>query len=108
MEEMVRQKNPAYIGPAEAVREGFADIMNHQMAMRAGMQAAMGGFLKRVDPKTFEEMFKGGIIFQKKAKCWDAYSKAYPKLVEETMDDLFDETFAEAYREQLRMLRQSQ
>ncbi len=108
MEEMVRQKNPAYIGPAEAVREGFADIMNHQMAMRAGMQAAMGGFLKLVDPKTFEEMFKDGIIFQKKAKCWDAYGKAYPKLVEETMDDLFGETFAEAYREQLRILRQSQ
>ena len=108
MTEMVLQKNPAYIGPAEAVREGFTDIMNHQMAMRAGMQAAMGGFLKRVDPKTFEEMFKDGIMFQKKAKCWDTYSKTYPKLVEETMDDLFGETFAEAYREQLRILRQSQ
>ena len=107
MEEMMRQKNPAYIGPDEAVKEGFADIMNHQMAMRAGMQAAMGGFLKSVDPKTFEEMFKDGIIFQKKAKCWDAYGKAYPKLVEQAMDDLFGETFAEAYRGQLRILRQS-
>ncbi len=108
MAEMVLQKNPAYIGPAAAVREGFADIMNHQMAMRAGMQAAMSGFLKRVDPKSFEEMFKDGIMFQKKAKCWDTYSKTYPKLVEETMDDLFGETFAEAYREQLRILRLSQ
>ncbi len=108
MEEMMRQKNPAYIAPAEAVKEGFADIMNHQLAMRAGMQAAMSGFLKRVDPKTFDDMFKDGIIFQKKAKCWDAYGKAYPKLVEEAMDDLFGENFAEAYREQLRILRQSQ
>ena len=72
------------------------------------MKAAMVGFLKRVDPKTFEEMFKDGIIFQKKAKCWETYSKTYPKLVEETMDDLFGETFAEAYREKLRILRQSQ
>ena len=108
MEEMMRQKNPAYIAPAEAVKEGFADIMNHQLAMRAGMQAAMSGFLKRVDPKAFDDMFKDGIIFQKKAKCWDAYGKAYPKLVEEAMDDLFGENFAEAYREQLRILRQSQ
>lgn len=108
IEEMVCQKNPAYIGPAEAVREGFADIQNHQMAMRAGMQAAMGGFLKRVNPKEFEEMFKEGIVFQKKTKCWDAYCKAYPKLVEEAMEDLFGETFAQAYREQLRQLRQTQ
>jgi len=105
MVEMVCQKNPAYIGPAESVREGFADIMKHQMAMRAGMQAALDGFLKRLDPKIFEERYKEGIVFQKKAKCWDAYCHDYPKLVNETLDDLFGDEFAEAYREQLRILR---
>jgi len=68
----------------------------------------MDGLLKRLAPKCFEDQFKEGIVFQKKAKCWDAYSQTYPKLVNETMDDLFGDAFAEAYREQLRLLRESQ
>lgn len=104
MRVMLAHKSFAYIDADEAVREGFADIMKHQMAMRAGMQAALSDLLKRFDPKIFEESFKEGIVFQKKAKCWDAYSKAYPNLVGEVLDDLFGDAFAEAYQEQMRIL----
>ncbi|MFM8332858.1 MAG: type VI secretion system-associated FHA domain protein TagH [Candidatus Methylumidiphilus sp.] len=102
---MVANTHPSYIGPTEAVEEGFTDIMNHQLAMRAGMQAALGAFLQRLKPEAIEERFKDGIVFQKKAKCWDAYGQAYPQLVNEAMDDLFGDAFTAAYREQMRVLR---
>lgn len=100
------QNNPAYIGAGLAVREGFEDVMRHQMAMRAGMQASMAKILASLDPKSFEQKFEDGIVFQKKAKCWDAFSKAYPGLMEEAMEDLFGEAFASAYEEQMRVLGQ--
>lgn len=108
LREMICQNNPAYIESAQAVKEGFADIMKHQIAMRAGMRAAMDNLLQRIDPQSLEQKFNEGIVFQKKAKCWDAFCEAYPKLVDETLDDLFGDAFAEAYREQLKLFRSGQ
>ena len=105
MKIMIMRKHPSYIDATVAVNEGFTDIMKHQMAMRAGIQAALGETLKRFEPLGFEKRFDEGIVFQKKAKCWDAYSKAYPGLVVEAMENLFGDTFAKAYEEQMRMLR---
>lgn len=107
MKIMISRKHPSYIDATLAVREGFADIMKHQMAMRAGMQAAVGEILKRFEPSGFEKRFDEGIVFQKKTKCWDAYSNAYPSLVVEAMDNLLGDTFGKAYEDQMRMLRDS-
>ncbi len=105
MKVMISGKYTGYIDGTVAIREGFADIMKHQMAMRAGLQAAVGEVLKGFEPAAFEKPFEEGIVFQKKAKCWDAYCKAYPKLAVESMDNLFGDSFAKAYEEQMRMLR---
>jgi type VI secretion system protein len=99
------RKHAGFIDPQEAVREGYSDIMNHQLAMVAGMQASLAELLKRFAPQTFEKPFEEGIVFQKKAKCWDAYSKAYPGLVSEALEDFFGETFADVYEQQMRVLR---
>ena len=106
MKVMISGKFAGYIDATLAVREGFSDMMKHQMAMRAGMQAAVSEVLRRFEPTGFEKRFEEGIVFQKKAKCWDAYSKAYPKLLTEAMENLFGETFVKAYEEQLRILRE--
>ncbi len=106
MKVMISGKFAGYIDATVAVREGFSDIMKHQMAMRAGMQAAVGEVLRRFEPSGFEKRFEEGIVFQKKAKCWDAYNKAYPKLLAEAMENLFGDTFVKAYEEQMRILRE--
>lgn len=106
MKVMISGKFAGYIDATVAVREGFSDMMKHQMAMRAGMQAAVSEVLRRFEPSGFEKRFEEGIVFQKKAKCWDAYNKAYPKLLTEAMENLFGETFVKAYEEQLRILRE--
>jgi type VI secretion system protein len=104
---MISRKYSGYIDATLAVREGFTDIMKHQMAMRAGLQVAVGEILRRFEPAVFEQPFGEGFVFQKKAKCWDAYAKAYPRTVTEAMDNLFGDKFAMAYENQMRMLRDS-
>jgi type VI secretion system FHA domain protein len=97
--------NPGFLGPVEAVREGFQDLMDHQMATTAGVQASLAEQLKRFDPKAFEKLYEEGIVFQKKAKCWDAYSEAYPELVTAALENVFGEEFRAVYERQLSILR---
>lgn len=105
MKLMLASNHPGFIDPVEAVREGFGDIMNHQMAMTAGIQASLAEVLRRFDPQQFEKPFEEGIVFQKKAKCWDAYCKAYPNLAGEAEENFFGEQFTEVYEKQMRVLR---
>ncbi|MDV3242489.1 MAG: type VI secretion system-associated FHA domain protein TagH [Methylocaldum sp.] len=101
---MLARNHPGFSDPVEAVRGGFADLMNHQMAMTAGIQASLAAALRRFDPQGFEKLYEDAIVFQKKAKCWDAYGKAYPELVNEILENFFGEEFGEVYERQMRIL----
>lgn len=101
---MLTGKQPGFANAIEAVREAFRDLMSHQMATTAGIQASLAGLLRQFDPENFEKRFEEGIVFQKKAKCWDAYKKAYPDLVNASLDNLFGDAFAEVYEQQMRIL----
>jgi predicted component of type VI protein secretion system len=78
--------------------------MKHQLAMTAGIQAALTALLREFDPDRYERQFEEGIVFQKKAKCWDAYVKAYSRLTAEALENFFGDDFAEAYERQVRAL----
>ena len=105
MKVLLSTDHPGFVDPVTAVREGLSDLMNHQLAMPAGIQASLEESLKRFDPKRFEQPYQEGIVFQKKAKCWDAYCKAYPSLVNDALESFFGEDFAAAYEQQERILR---
>ncbi|BBA33160.1 uncharacterized protein sS8_1198 [Methylocaldum marinum] len=105
---MLARNHPGFLDPIEAVREGFGDLMHHQMAMTAGIQASLAAALKRLDPQGFEKLYEDAIVFQRKAKCWEAYAKAYPTLVGEIMENFFGEEFGEVYERQMRILQSSQ
>jgi type VI secretion system FHA domain protein len=102
---MFIRKLPGYLDAADAVREGYEDIMNHQLAITAGVQASLINILRQFDPQQFAEKYQEGLVFQKKAKCWDNYSKAYRNLVRDAMENFFGEAFARAYEEQITKLR---
>lgn len=99
--------HPGFLGPKEAVREGFSDIMNHQMAMTAGIQAALSEVLRSFDPERIETSQTEGVLFQKKAKCWEHYAASYPQLKAVAQEEFFGEAFAEAYEKQMRLLSSS-
>jgi type VI secretion system FHA domain protein len=110
---MFGQQVPGNLSPPDAVREGFGDIDNHQIAMLAGMKEAFGAVIQRFDPARLQEGFdrkaKGGGILPviNKARYWDDFSALYENLTEDedkTFQRLFGEAFATAYDKQMQRL----
>ena len=102
---LLTKNHSGYLDAVEAVREGYEDIMHHQLAIKAGVRASLMNMFNKFDPQQFEEKYQEGIILQKRAKCWDSYSQAYQKIVSEALDDFFGDAFAQAYEDQLLELR---
>lgn len=109
MENMFIKENNAYKQPVDAVKEGFASIAEHQIAVIAGMQAAFKGMIERFDPAHLENRFEkysnaSFISLGQKGKRWNDY-KAYHKELTENLDDsfqhLFGYDFVQAYEEQM-------
>lgn len=96
--------HPGFLPPQQAVSEGFSDIMNHQIAMTAGIQAALADILRSFDPQLIEKTQGEGVLFQKKAKCWDYYVETYPHLKAAAQEEFFGDAFAQAYEKQMLML----
>jgi type VI secretion system protein len=88
----------------EAIDEGFNDIVSHQLAMQAGIQAALAEVFSKFNPQLIEKQFEEGLVLQKKSKCWDKFVKSYPEMVEQMTEDFYGETFAEAYEKQMKRL----
>lgn len=96
--------NPGFLPPKQAVSEGFNDIMNHQIAMTAGIQAALAEILRSFDPQLIEKTQADGVLFQKKAKCWEYYVEKYPQLKAVAQEEFFGDAFADAYEKQMLLL----
>ena len=99
--------NPGFLEPKESVREGFNDIMNHQIAMTAGIQAALAEILHSFDPEQIEKSQGEVGLFQKKAKYWEHYVEKYPQLKAAAQEDFFGDAFVEAYEKQMLLLSRS-
>lgn len=96
--------NPGFLPPKQAVKGGFSDIMNHQIAMTAGIQAALAEILHGFDPQLIEKNQAEGVLFQKKAKCWEYYVEKYPQLKAVAQEEFFGDAFADAYEKQMLLL----
>jgi type VI secretion system protein len=110
---LLTKRGPAYMPPLQALEEGFNDIKTHELAMLAGMQAALAHILRRFDPHTLEtRLGQAGVLDKilaggRKAKYWDLFTNLYAEIVREAEEDfqeLFGREFARAYEEQLRKL----
>jgi type VI secretion system protein len=106
-----------YMTPVKSVAHAFDDLRAHELAMVAGMRAALAGVLARVDPALIEARVESDGVFdrvlatKRKAKMWDAMVALYGDIVREADDDfghLFGDRFAEAYAEQVERLRHHQ
>lgn len=104
LKQLIQNKEGGFLESVESIEQGFNDIMNHQLAMQAGIQASLTDLLKRFDPKTIEKQFEQGIVLQKKAKCWDSYQETYRIESEEAVENFFGDAFVEAYEEQMKVL----
>jgi len=106
---LISQKG-VYMSPVQAVQEGFNDIKAHQLAVVAGIQAALARLLERFDPDNLEARLEQSVLdniwpANRKAKYWDLFNAEYQAIAREAEDDfneLFGDEFARAYAERLR------
>jgi len=102
-----------FIGPLSAVQAAFADLRAHELAMLAGMRAALEAVLARFDPQALEARFASRGVWENivpanhKARLWDRYAEQHAEIMREVEDDfdsLFGRAFIEAYEKQLARL----
>jgi type VI secretion system protein len=112
--QLLSKSDPAYMTGANAIKEGFDDVNAHQMAVIAGMEAALQDILGRFNPKTLETRMVSDSILDnilpggKKAKYWDIFKILFDEIAGEAEDDfqqLFGREFSRAYEEQLSRLK---
>ncbi|MCP3866737.1 MAG: type VI secretion system-associated FHA domain protein TagH [Gammaproteobacteria bacterium] len=112
LKHLVLGDSNAYLPPLDAVNEALDDIEAHQLAVMAGMQAALSAMLCRFEPKSLEERFEkqGGrtLLGNKKAWYWEQFADRHQELMSEMEDnfqELFGKEFAKAYEAQIEKLR---
>jgi type VI secretion system FHA domain protein len=98
-----------FLQPLEAAREAFDDIQCHEMAMMAGLRAAMRALLAHMDPAELEKRFQDRSLIDslmpmaRKARCWDLFATTYDQISADAADDflhLFKDAFTAAYEDQ--------
>ncbi|TQV66906.1 type VI secretion system-associated FHA domain protein TagH [Exilibacterium tricleocarpae] len=102
----------AFVSPSAAVKEGFDDISDHQVAVLVGMKAAFDAMLSHFDPKHLERRLdrqqSRSLLTSKNARLWEQYTEHFQHLKsdkETSYQKLFGEKFAEAYELQLAKLK---
>jgi type VI secretion system protein len=112
--QMLTNSMAGYLPPVQAMMEAFDDLRAHELAVIAGMRAALAAVLHRFDPAQIERRLAVPTVMDKmlsanrKAKLWDRLVELYGEIAREADDDLqrlFGEKFSEAYEEQVARLR---
>ncbi len=109
LENMFVRKNSAYKDAIESFTEGFDGIVDHQIAIIAGMRAAFKGMMDRFDPEKLEKQFdkqSKGVTLpgMQKVKYWNSYAEhfaSYAENMEQSFRHLFGDDFVQAYENQI-------
>jgi type VI secretion system FHA domain protein len=106
-----RDRGSGFLDPVQAVGDAFEDLRVHEVALFAGMRAALLGAIQRFDPKTLEaelEKSAGGLGLNRKAKLWEQFAVFQQKLAHDAEDDfnkVFGREFMGTYMAQVKQLR---
>ncbi|ROM47897.1 type VI secretion protein [Pseudomonas poae] len=105
---LLRHGNQAFMAPDAAVRDSFDDLRAHQLAVMAGVEAAIKHLLTRFEPSQLEErmgkpaglssLFNGS----RQAQYWQQFTELYSNIsreAQEDFQDLFGREFSRAYEE---------
>ena len=103
---LLRHGNQAFMPADQAVRDSFDDVRAHQLAVMAGVEAAIKHLLTRFEPAQLEarlapaaglaKLFGGS----RQAHCWQQFTELYGQISREAEDDfqdLFGREFSRAY-----------
>ncbi|NBZ88830.1 type VI secretion system-associated FHA domain protein TagH [Rhodobacteraceae bacterium CYK-10] len=113
IEAMVKPNARGYLPADQAATQALEDIKAHEIAMVTGMEAALKGVLKKLDPGALTQKIEakggfGGFLKNRKAQYWETYETMYAEIADQAENDfheLFAREFAQAYRAQLAKLK---
>jgi type VI secretion system protein len=86
---VLKPRGPGFLSPEAAVRGGFRDIQEHEMALLDAMQVALRALLLRFEPESFERQLEAENLFStlvgggRRARCWDAFKARYEQIASE-------------------------
>jgi type VI secretion system protein len=103
-----------YMPPVKSIGSAFEDLKAHEMAVIAGMRAALAGVLQRFNPDVIEHRMEpqgalDKVLANRKARMWDKMVQLYEEISREAEDDfqqLFGDKFSAAYEDQIGRLNQ--
>lgn len=113
LDRLLFRPNPGFMPGPAAAREAFEDIQAHEMAITAGLQAALRVLLARFEPSALERRLGASSGFDqllkgRKARYWDLFTETYDQVAADASEDfmrLFGDAFASAYQDQIERLR---
>ena len=103
-----------YLPPVQSVHEATDDLQAHQMAMLAGLRAALRSMVALFDPDTLEKNFQKASAVDnllpalKKAKYWEMFKSRYKKAAADAENDFLHflgDEFTIAYEQQVQKLK---
>lgn len=116
LERLLLRPNPGFLPPLEASQEAFEDIQAHEMAMIAGLRAALRALLARFEPNALEARLgeTSGLDrllpMARKSRYWELFTETYGQVANDAAEDfmqLFGESFSRAYEDQILRLAQA-
>jgi type VI secretion system FHA domain protein len=116
LDHLLFRPSRGFLPPREAALEAFGDIQRHEMAIVAGLRAALRALLASMDPGKLERRFEDRSVFDnllpmaRKAKYWDLFTETYDEVAADAEEDflhLFGEAFTGAYEEQTSRLKKA-
>ncbi|WP_250517081.1 type VI secretion system-associated FHA domain protein TagH [Caballeronia sp. INDeC2] len=107
--QMLGARGRGYLPPQEALRAAFSDIQAHELALIAGMRAALDEAMARMDPAVIERSLDApsrldAIVGNHKARLWQRFVKTWDQVSRDAGDDFqqrIGEPFGRAYQAQL-------
>jgi type VI secretion system protein len=107
--QMLGSRGRGYLDAEEALRAAFRDIQAHELALIAGMRAALDDAMARIDPAVIERSLDApsrfdAIVGNHRARLWRRYVKTWEQVSRDAGDDFqqrFGEPFGRAYQAQL-------
>jgi type VI secretion system FHA domain protein len=105
-------RTDGFLDPIRAIGDACEDLRAHELALMAGMRAAILGAIRRLDPQVLEKTFakapRGVSFGSRKSRLWEHFVAEQQKLSQDSQEDfnkVFGREFMAAYQAQLHRLK---
>ena len=106
VQQLLGRPAPGFLTLEQSVEEGYADLIEHEAATVAGIDAALRALVRKFEPDALEKRFSneaGSGFFGKvnfSVRAWERYRYFYDdraRRVDDNYNDLWGEEFRNAY-----------